>query len=296
MSTKILFVTLTALLALPLSACTARKTGLPKPAHIVIVIEENHSLNQIQGNKEAPYINSLIDEGTLLTNYHGVTHPSQPNYIALFSGAIQTVTDDHCLDNQPPFTTPNMGNELISRGYTFGGYSEDMPAVGYTGCGLGKSVYANGSPLYARKHNPWVDWQGTQENGISSAVNMPLTAFPHDFTKLPTVSIVIPDEDNDMHNGPDSLSIKRGDTWLKNKLSSYVNWTKNHNSLFILTFDEDNDTPRNRILTLFVGSMAKHMKYGEFADHTTLLRTIEDMYGLDHSIPDDKKPIKGVWK
>lgn len=296
MPKKIFAVTLITIFIVSLSGCSGKTNKLPRPDHIVIVIEENHGLNQIRGNAEAPYINSLIKEGALFTNSHGVTHPSQPNYLALFSGGIQTVRDDHCLDNQPPFTTPNMGHELIERGYTFGGYSEYMPSTGFRGCGVGKSVFPHGSPVYARKHNPWVDWQGTQENGLPSSVNMPLSAFPSDFKKLPTVAIVVPDEDNDMHNGPDSLSIKRGDTWLQKHMNSYIQWSKTHNSLFIITFDEDNDTPANLIPTLFVGSMVKTVESDSLIDHTTILRTIEDMYSLPHAIPDDTKPISGIWK
>ncbi|PKR86226.1 alkaline phosphatase family protein [Heyndrickxia camelliae] len=71
--------------------------NLPKPKHIIIVVVENHSYNQIIGNKDAPYINQLADHGVLFTNSHGIAHPSQPNYLALFSGDTQGVTGDSCL-------------------------------------------------------------------------------------------------------------------------------------------------------------------------------------------------------
>ncbi len=272
---------------------------LPKPDHIVIVIEENHSFDQIIGSKNASYINQLAKEGALFTNAHGVTHPSQPNYIAIFSGSLQGVYDDHCLKNAKPttpFTTPNLGYELISKGYSFTGYSEYMPKVAFTGCGLGKSIFKHGSPVYARKHNPWVDWQGSGKNQIPASVNQTLKTFPKNFNKLPTVAIVIPDEDNDMHNGPNPATIKRGDTWLKIHMKSYIDWAKKHNSLFILTYDEDNNTPANHIPTIFVGPMIQNKHFKEFINHYSVLRTVEAMYGLDHAGPATEKAITYVWK
>ena len=54
--------------------------ALPRPAHVVVVIEENKSLAEILGNANAPYINELFAKGALFTQSHGVTHPSLPNY------------------------------------------------------------------------------------------------------------------------------------------------------------------------------------------------------------------------
>src|SRR5262245_57648456 len=67
--------------------------GLPRPDHVVIVIEENHSFSQIIGSPAAPYINSLAQQGALFTQSFATTHPSQPNYIQLFSGGTQGVID-----------------------------------------------------------------------------------------------------------------------------------------------------------------------------------------------------------
>ena len=266
-----------------------------KPDHIVIVIEENHGLDQIVDNPDATYINALIHQGLLFTDSHGVTHPSQPNYIALFSGDTQGVTDDRCLEKDTPYTTPNLGHELLDKGYTFAGYSETMPENGFTGCGAGKSVY-NGSSLYARKHNPWVDWQGNSPTGLPANTNLTFKNFPTDFSKLPTVVFVVPNQDNEMHNGPDSLSIKRGDDWLRDHMDAYIQWAKTHNSLFIVTYDEDNFTKDNRIPTIFVGAMVKPgNRYDATINHYNVLRTIEELYGLDNAGPANEKPIEEIW-
>ena len=61
--------------------------GITPPDHVVIVIEENHSFSSIIGSSQAPFINSLAQQGALFTQSFGVEHPSQPNYLDLFSGS-----------------------------------------------------------------------------------------------------------------------------------------------------------------------------------------------------------------
>ncbi|MBU1775992.1 MAG: alkaline phosphatase family protein, partial [Gammaproteobacteria bacterium] len=74
-----------------LIAHLAHSSELPRPDHIVIVIEENKSFAQIIGNEDAPYINELARRGALFTQSYGITHPSQPNYLALFSGSTRGI-------------------------------------------------------------------------------------------------------------------------------------------------------------------------------------------------------------
>lgn len=270
------------------------------PAHIVIVVEENHGYDQIINSQNAPYINKLAQEGLLFTNSQAVTHPSQPNYLALFSGSLQNVNDDKCLEKESPFSTPNLGAALIQNGYSFAGFSEGLPSAGSLKCFFEISKGYS----YARKHAPWVNWQGGElsKNGLSASVNRPLTSFPSDYNKLPTVSFVIPNQGNDMHNidiDGDTAAIKRADKWLKVHLSRYVNWAKKNNSILILTFDEDEGGSmiHNHIPTLFVGQKIKKGIYTDEINHYSVLRTIESLYDLPLSgYAKDAKPIHGIWK
>lgn len=245
------------------------------PQHVVIVMEENHAYNQIIGSASAPFINSLAAQGTLLTNSFGITHPSQPNYLALFSGSTQGVTSDATPTNLP-FTTPNLGAQLIAAGATFAGYSEGLPSVGYTGANAG------GSSGYYRKHNPWVNWQQIGSppypaNNLPATANLPFTMFPTDYTRLPSVSFVIPTQLNDMHDG----TVAQGDAWLQTNLKNYVAWATTHNSLLILTFDEDDGSAGNRIATILVGaSVPGGQTWSQSVNHYNILATLEDMYGL----------------
>ena len=262
---------------------------LPKPDHIIVVFLENHSQKTIIGSKYAPYLNSLVKDkmGALMSNSYAIGHPSQPNYLEFFSGSNQGITDDD-LPKKFPFTSPNLGAELLRKGYTFSGYSEDMPDTGYNGKFAG---------AYARKHNPWVNWMNSDTNGIPAKYNLPLTAFPKDFNKLPAVSFVIPNENNDMHNGKDPETIIRSDKWMKAHLDKYVKWAKKHNSLLIITFDEDHYDQNNCIPTIFIGAIVKHGRYDQKINHYNVLRTIEDMYGLDHAgASANVKPVTGCWR
>lgn len=238
------------------------------PSHTVICIMENRAYNNIVGNAQAPYINSILSNAhtALLTKSYGLTHPSQPNYLMLYSGGTQGVTNNNVPTNLP-FTTLNLGGSLINQSLTFIGYSEDLPSVGST-------VATSGA--YARKHNPWVNWQGTGLNAIPATSNRPFSDFPTDYNTLPTLSFVVPNLDNDMHDG----SIATGDAWLQNNLDGYIQWCINNNSLFILTFDEDDNSSGNHVLTSFTGADIKGGNYAQPVTHYNVLRTLEDLYQL----------------
>ncbi len=250
---------------------------LPKPDHIVVLIFENHSYNSIIGSTAAPHINALAADtsSALFTQSFAIEHPSQPNYLDFYSGTNQGVTNNY-LPTNIPFTTANLGRQLFDSGLSFTTYSEDLPSVGYNGATSGK---------YARKHNPAANWMGTGTNQIATTTNQPFTAFPDsaDYSYLPTVCYVIPNLYNDMHDGSDPARITRGDKWMYDSLNSYINWSKTHNSLFIMTFDEDDNSTSNHITTIFTGANVKAGQYAYAINHYSILRTIEEMYRLSYA-------------
>ncbi len=236
---------------------------------------ENHSYSSIIGSPFAPHINALVDNGysALFTQSFAIEHPSQPNYLDLYSGSNQGITHNN-LSGVNPFTTPNLGRELIDASHSFITYSEDLPSVGFNG---------ETSGAYARKHNPAANWMGSGPNQIPITTNQPFSAFPTDFNKLPTVCYVIPNQHNDMHNGINPSTITRADNWMNNNLNNFIEWAKTHNSLFILTFDEDDDSQNNQILTIFSGAIVTTGQYAGRINHFNILRTIEEMYNLPHA-------------
>jgi phosphatidylinositol-3-phosphatase len=233
---------------------------------VVVVMEENHAYNEIIGDTaDAPYINNtLAAGGASFTQSFAIEHPSEPNYLDLFSGSNQGVTDDSCPHT---FSADNEGAQLIAAGYTFAGYSQGLPSTGSTVCTSG---------AYARKHVPWTNF-----SNVPTADNKPFSSFPSsaNYATLPTVSYVIPDLNNDMHDG----TIAQGDTFLKNNLDAYAQWAKTHNSLLIVTWDEDDSSASNQVPTIFYGAGVTPGQYSETIDHYSVLRTIEDMYGLPYA-------------
>jgi acid phosphatase len=299
--------------------------GLPVYDHIVIVVEENKDYAEVIGRPDlAPYINNVLEpEGANFTQAHGEEHFSQGNYYWLFSGSNQTVgfvdvVPDASNNPDYPFTTANLGSQLIEAGLSFKGYAESLPEIGSTVTDTVETIDGTDTKVYARKHVPWISFANVPNGStVDTSSNLRFADFPSDYNDLPTVSFVIPNLENDMHNGAPEVSIPRGDTWLQDNLDGYYQWAKDSNSLLIVTFDEDNDRRgyrgltnpfvdlpngettcktedrpsvefedacelRNGVVTIFAGA---HIVPGDYDEglgitHVNILRTIEAMYGL----------------
>ncbi|WP_172826569.1 alkaline phosphatase family protein [Mycobacterium sp. 1423905.2] len=252
--------------------------ALPSFSHIVIVIEENRSQANIIGNKAAPWINALAAGGAMMNQSFAETHPSEPNYLALFAGNTLGVTKDSCPVNAG--AQPNVASEILAAGGTFVGYAEDLPAVGSPVCSAGK---------YARKHVPWANF-----TNVPPSLSLPFSSFPQpgNYAALPTLAFVIPNNDNNMHDG----SIAQGDAWLNRQLSAYANWARTNNSLLILTWDEDDGGPHNQIPTVFYGAHVQPGTYNEQINHYNVLSTLEQMYGLPKTgYAANAAPITDIW-
>ena len=252
---------------------------VPSPDHTLVVVLENHAYSQVIGSSSAPYINSLKAGGANLTQSFAVTHPSQPNYYALFSGSTQGVSDDSCV--KPGFSSAaNLGSEVIAAGKTWGSYNETLPSQGSTTCSSGD---------YAQKHNPWFGF-----SNVPTSTAKTFAQFPTDYSTLPKMAFVTPNLCSDMHN----CSVSTGDTWIKNNLGAYATWAKTHNSLLVVTFDEDNRLSGNRIATVLYGQpVTAGSSSSTTYNHYDLLRTLEDSQGLtthagNAASADD---ITGIW-
>jgi acid phosphatase len=177
------------------------------------------------------------------------------------------------------FTAANLASGLFAVGKTFTGYAEGLPAAGSHVCNAGD---------YARRHVPWADFRN-----LPPSVSQPFSGFPANFDQLPTVSFVIPNLCNDMHD----CSVSTGDAWLRAHLSGYVAWAMTHDSLLIVTFDENDGSQGNQIATIFAGQQVRPGSYPEQITHYRVLATIEAAYGL----PRDGNaaavaPITDIWR
>jgi hypothetical protein len=255
----------------------APEGAVPQPRHTVVVIMENHSYAEVIASAGDPFINQLARRGALFTRSYGVTHPSEPNYLALFSGSTQGLSDDSCPHR---FSAPDLAADLIAAGRSFTGYAEGLPSPGSTACAAGG---------YARKHAPWTDF-----SNVPRSASQPFASFAsRDFGRLPTVSFVVADLCHDMHD----CGVATGDAWLRAHMAGYARWAMTHDSLLILTWDEDDGSQGNQIPTIFAGQMIRPGRYQERITHYNVLRTIEDAYRLrrdGHAAT--AQPITDVWR
>jgi acid phosphatase len=148
-----------------------------------------------------------------------------------------------------------------------------------------------------------MNWVGTGPNQYPDTVSQPFANFPKaaNYASLPTVAIVVPNLEHDMHNNycgapPCPKTVARADNWMHDNLDSLQQWALAHNTLFILTYDEDDDYHNNNIPVIFLGPMVKGGMYDQKVNHFSLLRTIEDMYGLGYAgASANSSDITGCW-
>ena len=335
------------------------------PDHVVIVIFENKSFQELIGARDMPYLNSLAQANALMSNAYASetpyryappgfqrpfpTRPSQPNYLTLFGGNNQNTLPEWFLSPgspylgtavhdqygtrlstpirntsvgvanslipaaRRPFTTPNLGAALIAGGRSFATYCSGLPYPHFDQAAFNPPGAIDG---YVRRHNPAINWMNMTQATVPAdkerflipiernlgfeATLDPVDGkvypgFPNDFTLLPTVSIVIPTNDDNIHTGTKAVA----DAWLSAHIKPYADWAKTHNSLLIITADEDGSTDSSQgaaepygndpIVTLFAGPEAKVIpgRYAERIDHLNTLATLLDFYGLLPRFLDD---------
>ena len=248
--------------------------AIPRPDHVVVLIEEDHSYSQILGGpllpREiwpvqlpslldiAPHLRQLADHSASFTQAFSVGNNNFLDYQAIFSGYVPKQQEAPA---GSPLTDPNLASELNAAGLSFGGYAEGLPRAGYNGSDKGD---------YTRSHNPWVEFSNVPANE-----NLPFARFPQHYAALPTVSYVVPNEQNNMHSG----QVQDADNWYQSNIAPYAKWAMSHNSLLIVTWDESHQS-NDQIPTLFYGPMVRRGSYSEHITQRNILATIQDMYGL----------------
>ncbi len=169
---------------------------MPSLDHVFVIMLENHSKSSVLGDPNAPFINQLAAQYAVAGNYYGVTHPSEPNYVAAISGSNWWVNND---DPANRYDHTNLVDELESHHKTWAAYMEAMPSAGY----LGDYWPSSGTPLYASKHNPFVLFDDIRNDPARLAHDKPYTDLAHDLNspRPPDFVWISPDQCNDMHGG-----------------------------------------------------------------------------------------------
>lgn len=250
-----------ALLALPASAAPS----VPRVAHVVVIVFENHERGAVLGSGAAPTFDALAQRYADLTQYYAVTHPSLPNYLALVSGSTQGITDDctGCTARGRSIGT------LLTRAHdSWAAYAEGYPSSGE----------------YAKKHVPFLYFAGQAAHVHS------LSAFHA--SRLPVYSFVSPDLCHDMHD----CSVATGDAWLARFVPPLLRVPRT--AVFVL-FDEGSTDAHGggHVAAVVAGTAVRRSTSGQPASHYVVLRTIEDALGLPKlGASAHVAPLAGIWR
>jgi phosphatidylinositol-3-phosphatase len=253
----------------------------PTYQHVIWIFMENHSFGDVIGNTaQAPYINSLAAECGLATNYHNVSHPSLPNYIAATSGLggrqIKPFDNDCSVSKKCSTSAPS----IFGQGETWKAYEESMPA----------NCYPSNSGEYAIRHNPPPYY--TTLSGCSS-LDVPYSQLATDLANnaLPAFSFITPNLIDDMHDG----TIADGDSWLASNLPVILNSPEyqSGNTAVFITWDEgtggktgeacaaNTTDPSCQVATLVISpSTPAGATSATLFNHYSLLGTTEQLLGL----------------
>jgi hypothetical protein len=294
-------------------------SGVPTYQHIFYIMMENHTYDEVIGNPAAPNINALATQYGLATNYWGVTHPSEPNYVASTAGSFFDIQDDN------PYWThqqavPNLGSQLEQAGLSWKTYQQSLPSVGFTGNNYPAGAVSGAKDkLYASKHNPFVNYLAFYGPAPTGSVS---GEFPTGFTPnaaqqaelnkmvpdtqlatdlangtVPNFAYIVPDQCHDMHGTTscptDATLIPAGDQYVSATVQAIMGsatWQQGNNAI-IITWDENDFSASNGFPTITSAGghvativIANHgprgVQYGGPSNHYALLLTIQAAFGL----------------
>jgi phospholipase C len=282
---RIRLLLLAALLATP-AAAPAALPKLPAFKHVVVIVMENKEAGELVAGDAAPNFQRFAAQGATLAEYHAVTHPSLPNYLALVSGSTQGLHDD-CTDCN--FAVPNLADTLAAQGKTWKTYAEDIPRPGWEGAAKG---------LYVKRHNPFLYFDSVTYHSFRMARIVPLTRLAHDLAakRLPDFSLIVPNLCHDMHD----CSVSEGDTWLGSFLPRLLASPALEGGVVFVVFDEGTTNLHGggHIPAIALGPAVRpHSRYTPVMTHYSLLRTIEDAWGLELlGRSAQARAIMGIWR
>jgi phosphatidylinositol-3-phosphatase len=249
----------------------------PQTAHIVMVMEENQSYATVVRNTtDWPNLNQLIANGALPTKYFANTHPSIGNYFMLTTGQVLTNDDS----STTVWDVDNLARRMLAANIPFRVYAEGI-SRGYVGGNTGP---------YLVRHNPFALLSEIASNPqVANQCIWPFSQFATDLANgtLPEFSFIVPDVNDDAHNG----TPLQADSWLQANvvlpLSNNSAFASGGDGLLIVNFDEaaDSDTRNGggKVAPVFWGPLAK-VGYTQNSttlyQHQSMLRTMMEVLGL----------------
>ncbi len=249
--------------------------------HVFVIVMENHAYGQVWNGSATPYTTTLANANARAANYFAISHPSLPNYLELYGGSNYGITIN-CNPSPTCHTNaPNLADNLEAAGRTWKGYFEDMPGP----------CYLTDSGGYRAHHNPFIYFDDIRTDSARCDANVvDYSALSGDLAtaaSTPSYSMIVP---NNCHNTHD-CSVATGDAWLAANVPPLLTSPAcvADTCLVVLTWDEDDGSQGNRVLTVFAGSAARSSQVSTARyDHFSLLRTIEDLLGVPSQTSNDR--------
>lgn len=247
---------------------TSTTTGITR---VVVVWMENEEASAITASS-MPYLFGLSTQYGRATQMYGVAHPSLPNYLALWSGSTQGVTDNKTHN----FTAASLASQVTAAGKQWRVYAQGVPGNCFTRASSAGGSDGPGAPgTYARKHEPAISFRSVSTSPSECAKVQPLAAFnPTAFD----VAFVAPNLCNDVHDCP----LAQGDAFLKAFLPSVFSSPDWSHTLLLVSFDEGTSDTNGggNVFTLVARQGLSAFTSSTTHTHYGVLRTIEEILGL----------------
>jgi hypothetical protein len=288
-------------------ADTAESKALKQGKHfdrVLIIVLENQNYSSAMKDK---FLADLASKGASFSNFKNLYHPSYPNYLAMIGGSSYGIKSDTQRDFPDDREHRTIADVLEWRNY-----AEDYPAKPTDA----KPFLGDDRGKYARKHVPFLSFRKIQSESFHNVVSVdpknPNNSFVTDIQNfrrdpkghpLPRYMFYSPNLDNDGHDPSSNppRGLEQGSYWLKNFFQTWFPLDQMKGTLVVVTFDEsEHDESLDRIYTVFLGDMVKVREIKDEYNHYSVLRTIEDNFGLkpihDESGDGKAMPVRDVWK
>ncbi len=250
------------------SPSPAAGAALPPFRRVYLIVLENKAFDRIIGSSAAPYLNQLADRYALATAWFAVAHPSEPNYIALFSGGTHGVTDD----GDHTLTAGTIADQIEAAGKSWQVAAENVPGDCFTGSRA--SGGRDGSGTYARKHEPAISFRQIARDPARCAR---ITDFSGFDPTAADFSLIVPNLCHDMHD----CSVATGDRFMAGFVPRIIDrpsWGPD--DLLVVTFDEGVGADQ-RVATILVSDrVTAGFRSATRHDHYTFVRSLEDAWGM----------------
>jgi hypothetical protein len=272
---------------------TRAGAAAPSFSHVFIVMEENHSYSEVVGNPLMPYLNMLINNYGLATQYFANQHHSLPNYLWLTSGSNDGVTTDTC---SPVIENDNVVQELKEAGLSWQAYQQSLPYAGYLGCSSG---------YYHKRHDPFAYYDVVVDSTAQQKHIVPFTQFATDLANnnFARYNFITPNICYDMHSDPacsngctsnsSSACWTEADSFLQTEIGPLLNtnmFQPGGSGLLIITFDEsigtDTTNGGGHVAWVAVSPLAKPgYRSTTFYQHQSTLRLMLEGLGVNVGLP-----------